>query len=703
MTDFRYKAFISYSWSDAAWGKWVHTALETYRTPKALVGKQTAIGPVPATLHPLFKDREEEAAGASIGAAVEAALGASEFLIVICSPRSAHSQWVNHEVAWFKTHRDPAHILALIVDGEPGSRDAECFPAALTHRVLADLTVTGDAEGAPLAADARDSGDGKRRAKLKLAAAMLGVGLDELVRRDERRRALRTRIVVGASLALAVVMSSMAYLAIQARNEAQHQRSEADGLVEFMLTDLRKKLEPVGRLDALDVVGQRALKYYAGQDASDLDPNALGRRSRALHLVGEVRDLRGDSEAALLAFRSAAATTRELLRRDPKNGQRIFDHAQSVYWVGYIAYQRGETKEAEAAFRDYKKYADQLVALDPKKPEWQMERKYAESNLGTLLFEVGRYAEAEPVFVKAMQLAEVIAAKRPDDAALQMDFANALSWLATTREYLGQQKAALALLAREISIYQRLMQSQASNTVAHSQLVNALASVARNQLASGNLRAAMESYETALAMNRKLLAIEPNNMAWHEVDVSLHNYFAEVLILASLNERARSELKSARTTLDMLFKKDPKNSAWSQGHRGQLELQEATLAKAESRFAAARASLARIASLVQGSNAVSQKHALDTTRRRASLLTGDLLARDRDRVGATSAWNAALTPNPIGEKTLSPLDRTTNYAALVRLGRIAEARVVGSSLDRLDYRHPFYVREKAEFASNSDQ
>jgi hypothetical protein len=68
MPEFRYKAFVSYSWSDAVWGKWLHREIETYCTPAALVGKG-----VPARLQPLFKDREEEAAGASIGAAVEAA------------------------------------------------------------------------------------------------------------------------------------------------------------------------------------------------------------------------------------------------------------------------------------------------------------------------------------------------------------------------------------------------------------------------------------------------------------------------------------------------------------------------------------------------------------------------------------------------------------------------------------------------------
>ena len=98
MPEFRYKAFVSYSWSDAAWGKWLLHEIETYRTPAALIGKAGAHGEVPARLHPLFKDREEEAAGASIGAAVETALASSEFLIVLCSPRSAQSQWVNHEV-----------------------------------------------------------------------------------------------------------------------------------------------------------------------------------------------------------------------------------------------------------------------------------------------------------------------------------------------------------------------------------------------------------------------------------------------------------------------------------------------------------------------------------------------------------------------------------------------------------------------------
>ncbi len=230
----RYKAFISYSWADKAWGEWAHRTLETYQTPKALVGKPAVLGPVPARLTPIFKDREEEAAGAGITASIEAAMTASDFMIVICSPTSARSKWVNHEVAWFKTHRDPRRILALVVAGEPGAsfmpgREAEeCFPKTLLYKVDSDLQPTDEKEDVPLAADARKVGDGKRGAKLKLAAALLGLGLDDLVRRDERRRTIRRRLVTTALTIFSVWMTANTWFAVTQRNEARAQRALAE-------------------------------------------------------------------------------------------------------------------------------------------------------------------------------------------------------------------------------------------------------------------------------------------------------------------------------------------------------------------------------------------------------------------------------------------------------------------------------------------
>jgi serine/threonine protein kinase len=109
-----------------------------------------------------------------------------------------------------------------------------------------------------------------------------------------------------------------------AQKEAERQHAQAEGLIEFMLGDLRKKLEPVGRLEVLDSVGAKVLDYYAKQDASSLDASALGRRARAQHLIGEISNLRGNTEEALTSFRSAAEATAQALAQAPNDGQKGF-------------------------------------------------------------------------------------------------------------------------------------------------------------------------------------------------------------------------------------------------------------------------------------------------------------------------------------------------------------------------------------------
>src|SRR5262245_35081646 len=127
----RDRAFLSYSHRDRAWGKWLHSALESYRIDKDLIGRETPIGPVPKTLRPIFRDREDFSAGHSLTAQTIAALEASQFLIVICSPSAAQSKYVNEEVRRFKMLGRAERVIPVIVEGEPGDPTRECFPPAL--------------------------------------------------------------------------------------------------------------------------------------------------------------------------------------------------------------------------------------------------------------------------------------------------------------------------------------------------------------------------------------------------------------------------------------------------------------------------------------------------------------------------------------------------------------------------------------------
>ncbi|MGA7329829.1 MAG: PQQ-binding-like beta-propeller repeat protein, partial [Rhodomicrobium sp.] len=211
---FKYKAFISYSARDRKFADWLFHQLETYRVPGKVRGTAGRDGPVPARLYPIFKDREELPASEDLGKQLELALEDSACLVVICSPRSATSRFVNQEILTFKRMGRDNRILAIIIDGEPNAADKsgvapeeECFPPALRYRLGWDGALTAE-RVEPIAADAREQGDGKFNAKLKVVAGILGISYDALKRREDARR-LR-RLVAGASAA-AMIFGAAAF------------------------------------------------------------------------------------------------------------------------------------------------------------------------------------------------------------------------------------------------------------------------------------------------------------------------------------------------------------------------------------------------------------------------------------------------------------------------------------------------------------
>jgi tetratricopeptide (TPR) repeat protein len=226
-----YRAFISYSHRDKAAAAWLHRTLETFRMPVNLVGRDTPIGKVPARLTPIFRDRDELPASGDLGQELKAALERAMFLIVICSPSAAQSHWVNEEILTFRRLHGDGRVLALVVDGEPNAPQAraesECFPPAL----LQPITTDDDRHCAriePIAADLRRQADGRRLAKLKLIAALTGLGLDELARREAQRRARRLTFLAAASIVGMVFAIGLALYANARRIEATEQRQIAE-------------------------------------------------------------------------------------------------------------------------------------------------------------------------------------------------------------------------------------------------------------------------------------------------------------------------------------------------------------------------------------------------------------------------------------------------------------------------------------------
>ena len=251
-TTHRYRAFISYSQRDRTHAKRLHSALETYRVPNG----------IDATLQPnrrlgrFFRDDDEMGASTDLGGTLRDALDSSENLIVICSPHAARSKWVNAELLHFKNSGRGDRIFAVVVDGTPNSGDPEsdCFPPALGSEVVSEELLS-ERSAEPLGVDLRK--EPFQRARLRLAAGLLGISFDSLWQREKRRTMKRRVIAASVTLALAFVIVLLGTRWLTERGRVHAQKIDVTlGKVRDDLASERVKAA-LAELDGLYAQGER--------------------------------------------------------------------------------------------------------------------------------------------------------------------------------------------------------------------------------------------------------------------------------------------------------------------------------------------------------------------------------------------------------------------------------------------------------------
>ncbi len=691
----KYWAFISYSHRDVAVAAALQRAIETYVVPRRFVGRATPVGKIPQHLRPVFRDRVDLQAGADLKATVREALAQSRYLVVVCSPDAVRSPWVHREIVEFKKLHGEGRVLALIASGEPfasgvaGREQEECFPEPLRFALLPDGTPRGEARE-PLAADLRPEGDGRRLATLKLVAGILGggIGVDELVRRDQQRRVRRLAAVSALSVVAMAVMAVLTVLALRARTEAREQQARAEDLIEFMLGDLRRKLVPVGRLDALDTVGEKALAYYAGMAPDRLDAGSLGRNARALHLIGEIHEKRGRLDDALSAFRRAAETTAHALALAPGDPQRIFEHGQSEFWVGVIARRRGELPVAEESFGRYRDLARRLVALDAGKAEWQLEAAYASHNLGVVQFERNALAEARASFTEARDTYSRMLRERP---AVAFELADAQGWIAKVASAAGEFRQAIDAQRERLAVL-RAMPGAESDRRARRNGANAHYELAELRLALGDTAGAHADAVRSVEEADALVEQDRTNLFWLSEACFNRIRLGGIEVTRGAMGAARSSLDRSTRDAVRLLASDVTALNWHVNLEGALKLLAARLAGPGSRPQVAedlRRYLAKVAGFEREGKQLTAVQRLIVAE--VEIVAGDFLAGQGRGASAGEAWQSAAD-------RLLPVVANGNFPALtlqaqalLRLGRPDEARAIAARIESSNFRHPAYA------------
>lgn len=299
----RYRAFFSYARADSRLAAKLHRFLDGYRVPKALRGTVGKRGTVPDTLHPIFRDREDLAGGGELGDRLRAALDSSEALIVLCTPSSAQSHWVDEEVRLFRAKNGNDAIFPVIGAGDPDSDDPaeQCMPPSLRDNMV-------------LAADLRDIrketghivGDGPAGGRQKLLAGLLGLDLDQLRRREEARRrrqmmAMATALVLFIGLGIAATV-----LGVAARSNARE--AEKQTIIAKANAVRAQKGEALARQRAAAEAAARTRETAARKLADE--QRKLAEQQRALALANAAEAQRQTGIARSNAARAEAQFAR---------------------------------------------------------------------------------------------------------------------------------------------------------------------------------------------------------------------------------------------------------------------------------------------------------------------------------------------------------------------------------------------------------
>ena len=320
--EYIYQCFISYAHrdnheKDRKWASWLQETIEQYNIPPRLVGNTNSKGEeIPSSLSPVFRDSTSLPASANLSRSLINALEASRYLLVICSPSAAKSEYVIQEVEHFKTSNREDRIISCIVNGSPN--DLSCFPAPLIENcerpLAADFRLSNGTEGytsakaykkhVKLANDIQDYEKHLETEKLKIISGLLGISLDELIDRDkEFRQSLtlkRTReLTTWISIVFVLLIAGIWLL------NANSKKAKLVGEFDNENSELKGELfERESQIHEFEKVTSRAInqRKYEGEAKRKAQNEARDQEGlRWLSIANNAIEGKKDSEAALIA------------------------------------------------------------------------------------------------------------------------------------------------------------------------------------------------------------------------------------------------------------------------------------------------------------------------------------------------------------------------------------------------------------------
>ena len=416
-TDFQYYAFISYSRKNSKAASYLHKQLEHFRVPVKYVAEENR--PNGKFLRPVFRDRRDlEAGEGSFTAHIKTAVEKSRYLIVLCSPESAASHWVNEEIKYFlATHNNDYNaIVPVILNGEPGSGGgAECLPEVLRVEEIIMRNLPS-----MIPDDGDDEKTGWENGVIQAMSYMLKVNREKIKATVDAEKVRQAKIYAVIGIAATIVFALLTAWAIHAERQATANEQRA-----IAGEKLAKENEAKAKEQA--EVAKESLTFLAGIFQST-DPVQQGNKDLKVldairSKIPEIKVLKKWQVRATIShdiarvfhslgeYPQALELLNEAHKLNLENNAAPEEIATSYNNIGLVYSDQGNY--AKALEYSKKSLAIRLKVLEPDHPDVAL----SYNNIGSVYFNQGNYAKALEYSKKALDIKlKVLGPDHPDVA-----------------------------------------------------------------------------------------------------------------------------------------------------------------------------------------------------------------------------------------------------------------------------------------------
>jgi tetratricopeptide (TPR) repeat protein len=252
-------------------------------------------------------------------------------------------------------------------------------------------------------------------------------------------------------------------LAVEAENRAVAARKNAEDIINYLLSQLRDRLEPLGQLDLIEDVQRLVETYHGNFGFNEQDPKALNQWAAVLQEQGDRLTAQGDMSSAEAKYVNSIEITRKLVKQDPGNNAWHAALAVRYEKVGELFLAQGDLNRARDQFRRLLEVQQKLAKRNPGDSAWQLNLLITYERLGEVLETKGDLRGAKANYMSSLDIMLKLVRQNPGNRAWWRDLSVIHSRLGGVLKAQGDLAAAKLNFHASVEILTSLIRDHGQN------------------------------------------------------------------------------------------------------------------------------------------------------------------------------------------------------------------------------------------------